>query len=79
MNTPFQKPLKQKFVNMIEDCGLEVEDIEHIVYEAQRDAIKHLADTVEGAYESGFIDRPESEARDVVNMIRQHGVDNYGE
>lgn len=79
MLTPFKQPLEKKFVDMIENCGLEVEDVQHIIYEAQRDAIRHLANTVEGAYESGFIDKPEAEAKDIVNMIRQHGIDNYGE
>ncbi|MBD6945725.1 hypothetical protein [Vibrio parahaemolyticus] len=71
--------MNEKLVNMIEDCGLEVEDVANIIREAQSMAVMTFVNNIVGAFESGFIDNHESTLADLYQCAVNHVKDNYNQ
>ncbi|MGT9852038.1 hypothetical protein ACVSD9_25145 (plasmid) [Vibrio parahaemolyticus] len=69
--------MNPKLAEMIEDCGLEVDDVAHIVKVAQGMAVMGFVNNIVGAFESGFIDDHESTLADLYQCAVNHVKDNY--
>ncbi|GAB6264279.1 hypothetical protein [Photobacterium sp. R1] len=69
--------MDQKLVGMIEDVGLEVSDVAHIIKAAQGMAVMTFVNNMVGAFESGLIEDHESNLADVYQCAVNHVKDNY--
>ncbi|ELH9434902.1 hypothetical protein RQX57_004160 [Vibrio vulnificus] len=69
--------MNEKLVNMIEGCGLEVEDVAHIIKEAQGMAVMNFVNVQIGAFEAGFIKTSDCTLFEMHKYARIHVKDNY--
>ena len=71
--------LPRDLVDAIHDCGVEIEDVQHLIKKAQSIAVMHFVNIQIGAFESGFIQKSDLTLFDLYQFAKQHVLDNHGE